>query len=398
MRTAFHRKADTSVQPSKAPLKTLIVGAGPVGLATALALKARGVSDDITVLEAGAHNAVLFGDRNIALSSASWRFLSRLGVTITANERAPIREVEITQRGAFGLLRLDAKDVAATELGAATPYPALKSALDNATHAAGIQILYGAKVASVQHVAQHAEVHLAAHGSKGEPMRADCVVLADGAGSDLVAEFKRIERDSGQIAVIARVSASKPRRGVAFERFTDGGALALIPRADQDWTVVWARPRADAERMMQSNPTLAADEINAAFGNTMGALTLTTTLTSYPLIWRFVEPRASGAIVALGNAAQGLHPVAAQGLNLGLADAQQFAEAMCRRSSSIAATLSSFARQRGVDRLSRIGFTGLLAYGFDRGGWLFDVPRGLGLTAVQMLPPLRRELTRRLAL
>lgn len=375
-------------------MKTLIVGAGPVGLAAALALKHRGVSDDITVLEAAPQNVVSFGDRNIALSSASWRFLAKLGVTVSASERAPICEVEITQRGVFGLLRLDATDVSATELGAASPYPALKAALDDATRAAGIQILYGATVASVQHVAQHAEVHLAS----GEQMRAHCVVLADGAGSDLVAEFKRFERDSGQTAVITRVSASKPLPGVAFERFTDGGALALIPRADKDCSLVWARPRANAERMLQLDATSLSEEVNAAFGKTMGELTLTAKLTSYPLVWRFVEPRASGAIVALGNAAQGLHPVAAQGLNLGLADAQQFADAMAKRSGSIAATLTSFARQRGVDRVARIGFTGLLAYGFDRGGWLFDVPRGLGLTALQMLPPLRRELTRRLAL
>ncbi len=375
-------------------MKTLIVGAGPVGLAAALALKQRGVSDDIAVLEAGSQNAVSFGDRNIALSAASWRFLTKLGVTVSASERAAIREVEITQRGAFGLLRLDARDVSASELGAASPYPALKTALDSATQVAGIHILYGAKVASVQHIAQHAEVHLAS----GEQMRADCVVLADGAGSELVAEFKRIEHDSGQTAVITRVSASKPRPGVAFERFTDGGALALIPRADGHWTVVWARPRADAERMLQLDASSLSDEINAAFGNTMGELTLTAKLTSYSLIWRFVEPRASGAIVALGNAAQGLHPVAAQGLNLGLVDAGQFADAMAKKTGSTAATLTAFARHRGVDRVARIGFTGLLAYGFDRGGWLFDVPRALGLTAVQMLPPLRRELTRRLAL
>lgn len=394
MWSAFQRKADASPLSAEVPLKTLIVGAGPVGLAAALALRVRGVSDDITVLEAAAQNSVSFADRNIALSSASWRFLTKLGVAVSASDRAPIRQVEITQRGAFGLLRLDACNMNATELGAATPYPALKSGVDSATHAAGIQILYGAKVASVQHVAQHAEVHLVS----GEQMRADCVVLADGAGSDLVAEFKRIERDSGQTAVITRVSSSKPRPGVAFERFTDGGALALIPRADKDWTVVWARPRADAERMLQLDATSLSDEINAAFGNTMGALTLSAKLTSYPLVWRLVEPRASGAIVALGNAAQGLHPVAAQGLNLGLADAQQFGDAMANRNGSIAAALAAFARHRGVDRVTRIGFTGLLAYGFDRGGWLFDVPRGLGLTAVQMLPPLRRELTRRLAL
>lgn len=104
--------------------------------------------------------------------------------------------------------------------------------------------------------------------------------------------------------------------------------------------------------------------------------------------------------VALSNAALGLHPVAAQSLNLGLRDAQALADVFVRKSSdyTIAATLSKFARSRGIDRVARIGFTGLLAYGFDRGRWLADVPRGLGLTAVQMLPPLRREITRRLAL
>ena len=377
-------------------MKTLIVGGGPVGLAAALALKANGVTSDITVLEAAPRATESFSDRNIALSAASWRFLSRLGVSVDAQHRASIRQVEVTQRGAFGLLTLDAKDVDAPELGAATPYPALKSAFDHAVNAAGIPVLYGATAETVQHEAQRAVVHLAS----GEKLSADCVILADGAASDFVPEFKRFERDSGQMAIITRVSASKPRAGVAFERFTAGGALALIPRTDGEWTVVWARSRADAERMLELDVAAFSAELNAAFGGSLGTLTLTANLTSYPLVWRFVEPRAGGAIVALGNAAQGLHPVAAQGLNLGLRDAQDLGEAFARKKfdDSIAATLSKFARARGIDRVARIGFTGLLAYGFDRGGWLADVPRGLGLTALQMLPPLRREITRRLAL
>ena len=377
-------------------MKTLIIGGGPVGLAAALALKERGITNDITILEAAPRATESFSDRNIALSAASWRFLSRLGVSVDAQQRAPIRQVEITQRGAFGLLTLDAKDGDASELGAATAYPVLKSALDCAVNAASINVLYGAKAESVQHEARRAVVHLAS----GEQLRADCVILADGAASDLVPEFKRFQRDSGQMAIITRVSASKPRAGIAFERFTAGGALALIPRSDGEWTVVWARPRAEAERMLEIDVVAIGQELNAAFGSSLGTLKLTAKLTSYPLVWRFVEPRAGGAIVALGNAAQGLHPVAAQGLNLGLRDAQDLAESFTRQKSdeTIATALSKFARARGVDRVARIGFTGLLAYGFDRGGWLADVPRGLGLTAVQMLPPLRREITRRLAL
>lgn len=380
-------------------MKTLVVGGGPVGLAAALALKTGGVTDDVTVLEAAPRATESFGDRNIALSCASWRFLSSIGVHVPDGARAPIREVEITQRGVFGLLRLEAGDIGRPELGAATPYPELKKALDQATHAAGIQVVYDAKVAAVHHVGQHAGVHL----TSGEQMRADCVALADGAGSDLVKEFRRIERDSGQLAVITRVKAARPRPGVAFERFTPGGALALVPRADQQWTVIWARPRADAERLLRLDADGVNSEINTAFGPAMGELTLTTKISSYPLVWRFVEPRASGAVVALGNAAQGLHPVAAQGLNLGLRDALDLADAFaCDQSFAntvpVATVLARFARARGVDRVMRIGFSGLLAYGFDRGGWLADVPRGLGLAALQLVPPLRREITRRLTL
>lgn len=376
-------------------MKALIVGGGPVGLAAALALRRQGASDDVTVLEAAPRDQQNFGDRNIGLSAASWRFLAQLGVTVGDAQSALIRDVEVTQQGAFGLLRLTASDIDSDRLGAASPYPALKSALDDAVARAGIQVMYGARAASVQHESSRAVVNLAS----GERLVADCVALADGAGSDLLPEFKRIERDSGQIAVITRVTAARPRSGVAFERFTPGGALALIPRSDQSLTVVWARPRAESERLLQTDDASFASELNAAFGTTLGTLSVVAPRTSYPLTWRVIEPRAGGAIVALGNAAQALHPVAAQGLNLGLRDAREFAETLATQGAAVdvAASLQRYARQRGPDRVMRIGFSGLLAYGFDRGGWLADVPRGLALTAVQLLPPLRREITRRLA-
>jgi 2-octaprenyl-6-methoxyphenol hydroxylase len=382
-------------------MKTIIIGGGPVGLATALAFKERSATDDITVLEATPRSAEKFSDRNIALSTASWRFLSRVGVQVPADQRASIATVEITQRGAFGLLMLNADAVGTNELGAATPYPALKSALNVAAEKAAITIHYGAIASSIEQVAQHAVVHLAS----GEQLRADCVALADGAGSDtnLVPAFKRIERNSGQTGIITRVQPTRPKKGVAFERFTAGGALALIPRADGEWTVIWARANADAEHMLSLDDESFSRELNDVFGNCMGALNLTTKRTSYPLSWRFVEPRVTGCIAALGNAAQGLHPVAAQGLNLGLRDADAFAHCFGQVrprdvDASVGARLAAFARGRAVDRITSIGFTGVLTYAFDRGGWFADVPRGLALTALQLLPPLKRELIARLAL
>jgi 2-octaprenyl-6-methoxyphenol hydroxylase len=385
-------------------LKTLIIGAGPVGLAAALAMRHAGVGGDVTLLEAAAKGNAPFSDRNIALSLASWRALSRIGVDVKGAARESIVEVDVTQQGTFGLLKLRASDVNEAELGAAMPYPDLKAALDHAVTHASINVMWNAKAVRIETIANHATVHL----ETGEAFTADCVVIADGAGQDntLMPAFKRIERDSGQVAVIAKVAPTKPMHGVAFERFTRGGALALIPRAARagadandapEWTLVWVRTKHEATRLLECDDDVFTREINDAFGGAMGGLHVVSKRTSYPLAWRFVEPRVSGSIVAIGNAAQGLHPVAAQGLNLGLRDAVELADSLAD-SKNTAQALSNFARARAIDRVATIGFSGLLAYGFDRGGWIFDAPRGLALTGLQLLPPLKREAIRRLAM
>jgi 2-octaprenyl-6-methoxyphenol hydroxylase len=381
-------------------MRTLIIGAGPVGLAAALAMKRAGVGGDITLLEAAAKGNAPFSDRNIALSTATWRSLERIGVDCKHSLREPITEVDISQQGVFGLLKLRASDVDETELGAAMPYPDLKSALDHAVERAGINVMWNAKAVRIDLVGTRANVYL----ETGELLTADCVVIADGAGQDntLMPSFKRFERDSGQVAVIAKVAPTKPTAGVAYERFTQGGALALIPRAAmpnaaREWTLVWARSKGEATRLLDCEDDTFASEINDAFGSAMGSLNITSKRTSYPLLWRFVEPRVKGCVVAVGNAAQGLHPVAAQGLNLGLRDAMQLANVLAENS-NVAQALSRFARTRAIDRATSIGFTGLLAYGFDRGGWIFDAPRGLALTALALAPPLKRAIIRSLAL
>ncbi len=381
-------------------MKTLIIGAGPVGMTAALAMRHASVGGDITLLEAAPKNTSSFSDRNIALSLASWRTLERVGVHVEKDApRAAISEVDVTQQGVFGMLRLRASDVNESQLGAAIAYPDLKAALDRALEREAINVMWNAKATRIEMNANRATVHL----ETGEALTADCVVIADGANDEtLMPTFKQYTRDSGQIAVIAKIRPAKPMPGIAFERFTQRGVLALIPRAAKqnealEWTLVWARAKDDAARLLECDEAMFIDDVNAAFGSTMGALSLSSKRTSYPLTWRFVEPRASGCVVAIGNAAQGVHPAAAQGLNLGLRDAAQLADALTTQT-NVSQALSSFARARAIDRATTIGFTGLLAYGFDRGGWMLDAPRGLALTALQMIPPLRREMVRRLAL
>lgn len=385
-------------------MKTLVIGGGPVGLATALALKHSHASEDIAILEAASRDKQINTDRNIALSLASWRFLSRVGVetdALIAKHGAEIRAVEVTQQNAFGWLQLDAKEIGERMLGAAVPYPHLKSALDDAVVAKKIDVMWDAQATRIDLEGARARVTLAG----GEAQVADCVVMADGSkatAESLMPAFRSIERDSGQIAVIAKVQATKPAPNIAYERFTEGGAFALIPRAAgsgaYEWTLVWARRRAEAEHLLALDDASFVSEINHAFGGAMGTLSVVSKRSHYPLAWRFVEPRAHGCVAAVGNAAQALHPVAAQGLNLGLRDAHDLAQALSTANGNTALSLQTFARNRAVDRVTTFGFSGALAYGFDRGGWLLDVPRGLGLTALQLLSPLKKELLKRMVL
>lgn len=396
-------------------MKAIVVGGGPVGMAAALALARENAADEIVVLEAGDALDRPSGDRNLALSVASWRTLGALGVDLDGLPRAPIERVDVSQAGAFGYCRLEAADAGLPMLGAAVPYPdllaALRAVAQRAEAAGALRVSYRTSAAAVEHQGARAAVQLVS----GERLTADIVVLAEGAASarSLLDDFRVLTRDSGQVAVLGRVRAPRaPSPTLAVERFTPCGALALVPRVvpagrAAEWTLIWARPRDEATRLLEADRETFIEEVNAHAGPALGPLAAAEVASEgsdqrsrYPLVWRLAEPRARGAVVAIGQAAQALHPAAAQGLNLGLADVRALARALTPRGAggpTVAARLAAFARERAPDRIFRIGFSGVLAHGFDRGGWLLDAPRGFALTALQLFPPARRALVRRLA-
>ncbi len=397
-------------------MKIIIIGGGPVGLAAALAIHRSRADAEITVLEAAPRERLPWSDRNLALSQASWQRLQRWGIDPASLPRAPIERIEVSQAGRFGLCVLEARELGLPMLGAAVPYPMLVSALRakvDALQQAGDRLcmLYSTQAASVAPEGAKAVVRLA----EGERLLADLVVLAEGAGmgaSALYPAFRSFARDSGQVAILTRLQAERGKQAgltrLAIERFTAGGALALVPRVvgtgeEPEWTLIWARPKAEAARLLALEPQTFTAEVNAQAGSTLGTLRLAeaATRSEYPLTWRFTEPRALDRVVAIGNAAQALHPVAAQGLNLGLADVQSLADTLRLQGSTavdVPMLVGRYARMRAPDRVFRIGFSGALAYGFERAGGLLDGPRGAALMALQLLPGLKRTLLARLAL
>ena len=139
--------------------------------------------------------------------------------------------------------------------------------------------------------------------------------------------MKTLTRDHGQSAVVAQVKASAPLPTTAYERFTTQGPIALLPLdASGRYGLVWTHPRDAAPQICAWESKKFATEAHAAFGNDLGAFTLLTAPRHYPLGLKYVEPRARPRLVAIGNAAQSMHPIAGQGLNLGLRDAWAFAE------------------------------------------------------------------------
>lgn len=337
----------------EAGLDVAIRGAGPVGCAAALAL--RGSRHRVAVFDAGAPPA---GFRPIALSHASRLILERLG----AWERlapTPIETVQVSQAGAFGRTRLEAREAGVPALGYVVDYGALAALLRSLV-----------------------ELH-----PHGESTDARCTIHAEG-----FSEGMR-EKRYGQDAVVGLVRLSAPAQATAHERFTAEGLLALLPIAGR-YALIWSAspPRAAELAAMPGERFLA--ELSASLGSRIGRAIAVEQRALQPLVLRVREARIAERAAYVGNAAQTLHPVAGQGLNLGLRDAWELAQFLREAEDpGDAKVLARYAAGRRVDALATIGITDLLAGGSS--AWSRPA-RAAAMCAIDALPPLRRFFSRRM--
>src|SRR5277367_3043870 len=227
----------------------LIVGAGPVGATLALALADGDL--DVVALDARASGVPGRGDRSLALSHGARLILDRVGVwsAVAAGPGAvtPITAIDISQRGGFGRMRLDAVEQELPALGYVVSYRALQAALDAALTRTGIDVHYGAAVGEIRATPAYAMV-AAMRGNARTEVTARLVALADGSG-DIAAGIARRRHDYGQVALIGKVWPREPHRGVAFERFTPQGPMALLPEGDH-YGLVWTTTPAQSESLL----------------------------------------------------------------------------------------------------------------------------------------------------
>jgi 2-octaprenyl-6-methoxyphenol hydroxylase len=361
-----------------------ICGAGPVGLALALLLAGRGMpAGRIALIDAKSVDQAIRDPRSIALSYGSRQILEEVGAWPLAAD--PIHQIHVSRRGHFGRAVIDRDDYRLPALGYVGRYGMLVAALAAAARQAQVATIRPAQVVAADERGDHVELRLA----DGKTMTAMIMVQAEG-GVYSEQSAKAVQRDYSQTAIVGHVTTSAPIAHRAFERFTEEGPLALLPQAD-GYALVWCVRPGSAERLIAMSDAAFIAELQRAFGSRLGRFNSVSQRNTYPLGLNAC-PAVSARIVAIGNAAQTLHPVAGQGLNLGLRDATVLARLLAQEVAP--GVLERFAQARSTDRSLTIRLTDTMARVFSSApdGALSQTLLGLSLGLIDAFAPAKQLL------
>lgn len=370
----------------------VIAGGGPVGLALACALEQSGIGATVVSASTAA------SDRPIALSHASRILLERLGAWRGINA-TPIRTIHVSQRGGFGRTLIDHKDYRLPALGHVVGYSDLLPALGGALANKPVT----GTVTGWEQDAEMLRVSVATDtNASARHLRARFLVIAEGTvpvtGAPPGGAPPVMQRDYGQSALVAPVKTDTAPDGRAWERFTESGPIALLPFRDR-FALVWSTH----PEMAHALATLPDDEflarLGTAFGRRAGRFVETGARGVFPLQLQVRTPVPEPRVLTIGNAAQTLHPVAGQGLNLGLRDAWELAElvgTLPRADIGGEAFIARYLQRRRLDRSGSVRATDFFVRMFSSRDPLARCARGSGLFALDMLPPARGFLARRM--
>lgn len=378
-----------------------IVGAGMVGAALALALARAGF--DVAVIEPRAPKPWNAQDdvdlRVVALAPSSVDLFVRLNVwnEIASARASAYRRMRVWDALAPGELTFDAADEGRSALGFIAENRLIQSVLWNALQRESRIALHSpGKVASTESLSGRRTLTL----DDGSSIAAKLVVAADGADSALreMAGIGTSDRDYRQRAIVAHVTTERAHEITAWQRFLPGATLAFLPLADGRSSIVWSVPDAEVTRLLALDDAAFCAELGAAFDFRLGRITATTPRASFPLRMKLAERYLAPRFALIGDAAHGVHPLAGQGVNLGLRDVDELCAVLieardAKRDFAAESVLRCYERRRRSDNV-------LSAHSFDAINRVFGseaMPvaalRGAGLTLVNRIEPLKRMLS-----
>lgn len=370
-----------------------IAGGGLAGASLAAGLADAGRR--VAVIEPVAREAdhqPSYDDRTLALNAASLNILDNLGVLDGELAGCPIRRIEITRAGGFGRLVLDAaesgreffgKVLVARELG-----NRLLAVLDER---AGITLRCPDRLESFTVDDDRVHIRL----ESGDRLTARVLVGADGTRSAVrrIAGIAHAEHDYRQAAMIFNVRPARAMADTAFERFTRDGPLALLPQPAGRLGVVWIDDRVAIDQALEWSDEELLERLERRAGGGFGGFAAPGRRAAYPLQRVQATTPIGARTVVIGNAANTLHPVSAQGFNLGLRDVAALLDVIAGRTDPGApAILARYARARRDDHTETVRYTDTLARAFTNPTWPFRLGAAAGLAAHAFLPGLRRRL------
>jgi len=390
----------------------VIVGGGMVGISLALLLRAQRPWK-ILVVEAqelavsdspvsGAYSssfdarstALSWSSRNIYQSIAVWPQLKR--------HLAAIAQIHVSDRGHAGLTRIDAADANVDALGYVVENQWLGSVLLNQLAETDIQTLGSAGVETIVPLAAGMRLRVQQSDQDLQTIDAKLVVIADGAGSSTSKKLGIQSQSStyGQTGIIANISLEKPHGGVAYERFTDQGPMALLPLTDFKGrprsALVWTQPSEMAESLMAADEQSFLEQLQTRFGYRLGRFKQLGERVAYPLALTTATEQVRRHLVVMGNAAHSLHPVAGQGFNLSLRDAATLANSLAQAGEAIGdlAVLQQYQQQQAADQRNTVLFSDSLPKLFGLSSSVIALGRNSGLLAMDLIPSLRNSFAR----
>ncbi len=384
----------------------VIAGGGMIGTSLALALAPLGLR--IGVIEAVARGESAqpsFDDRSTALARSTQRMFEAMGLwpDIVAAS-TPIRRIHVSDQGRFGFSHIDAREQGVEALGYVVINRVLGDVLQSAVRQEqAIDIVCPARVTGVALSPAGATVDVETGDGRDRRLSCSLLVGADGANSS-VREMLGIaasRHSYEQCAVIGNLLPEKRIDNVAYERFTPQGPLAILPVADNRAAFVWTVAERDAERVMGLDDASFLAELQHEFGYRLGRFARVGKRASYPLMLSKALRLTATRSVLIGNAAHGLHPVSAQGFNLGMRDVAALVDCLADARQKQAefdpgteAILGRYADWRRADQAKLVRFTDSLVklFGSDRPP--LRILRNIGMLGFDLVPGVRSVFAR----
>ncbi|TNH88470.1 FAD-dependent 2-octaprenylphenol hydroxylase [Aeromonas hydrophila] len=380
----------------------VIVGGGMVGLGLAAALKGSALKVAVVEGQLPASELDEAPDNRVsALSLASQRILQQVGAWrgIEARRLQPYMQMEVWEQDSFGRIAFDAASLRQPELGHIVENRVIQLALLEAIlDGDNIQLLSPARASSLQSGEAGSLLLL----EDGRALWAKLVVAADGAHSWVrrQADIPLTSWDYGHHALVATVRCAEPHEAVARQIFTPEGPLAFLPLWQPDLcSIVWSVPAARAEALCQCDEEQFNRQLTTAFDGRLGLCKVEGARSAIPLTARYARAFARERLVLVGDAAHTIHPLAGQGVNLGLLDAAALAEQILRNQAA-GKDIGRLANLRGYERWRKSEAASMLAAmeGLKRlfagSNPLKKLVRGAGLCAFDLLTPLKQSVIR----